>query len=132
VLKDVALLRANQATLTYRNQGREQTMPLAVVPVEVQAALGIPEHWHGYQAALNAAQAMAPTGRGYTAGNNGSKPASAGAYQAGQKIYAQWAGSWISGTVIEPFGIGMSYRVQLNDPRFRTPIVLSTNLLRAQ
>ncbi len=50
-------------------------------------------------------------------------------YKAGQRIQARWAGTWISGTVIEPLG-PFSYRVQLNDPRFPTPIVLSTNLLR--
>lgn len=50
-------------------------------------------------------------------------------YKAGQRIQARWAGSWISATVIEPLG-PFSYRVQLNDPRFPTPIVLSTNLLR--
>lgn len=57
------------------------------------------------------------------------KPAT-GLYQPGQKIYARWAGSWIAGTIIEPFSrVGMSYRVQLDDPRFRQTMVLSTNLL---
>jgi hypothetical protein len=53
----------------------------------------------------------------------------AGPYKTGQRIEARWAGAWISATVIEPFG-PFSYRVQLNDARFPTPIVLSTNLLR--
>lgn len=132
VLKEVALLRANPGTLTYQSQGREQTMPLALVPVDVQTTLGIPEHWHGYRAALNASQSPAPPVRDTPPPSNGRSTASTGAYQPGQKIYARWAGNWISGTVIEPFGMGMSYRVQLSDPRFRTPIVLSTNLLRPQ
>lgn len=55
-----------------------------------------------------------------------------GAYKIGQKIEANWAGGWIPGMILEPFGMWMSYRVQLNDPRFRSPMVLSTNLLRPQ
>lgn len=55
-----------------------------------------------------------------------------GAYKVGQKIEANWAGGWIPGTIIEPFGRGMSYRVQLEDRRFPHPLVLSTNLLRPQ
>lgn len=56
----------------------------------------------------------------------------AGGYQPGQKIEANWAGGWIPGTIIEPFGGGMSYRVQLEDSRFQYPMVLSTNRLRPQ
>jgi hypothetical protein len=55
-----------------------------------------------------------------------------GAYKVGQKIEANWAGGWIPGTIVEPFGRGMSYRVQLEDRRFPHPLVLSTNLLRPQ
>jgi hypothetical protein len=55
-----------------------------------------------------------------------------GAYKVGRKIEANWAGGWIPGTIVEPFGRGMSYRVQLEDRRFPHPLVLSTNLLRPQ
>jgi hypothetical protein len=53
-----------------------------------------------------------------------------GAYKRGQEIEANWAGGWIPGTVIEPLGRGISYRVQLEDRRFPHPLVLSTNMLR--
>jgi len=63
-----------------------------------------------------------PPGRGNAVANP---------YQPGQRIAAQWAGQWLPGTVVEnltPF----TCRVQLEDLRFRQPILLSTNMLRLQ
>lgn len=134
ILKDITLVRADEAMLTYQKQTKEEKIPLAIVPVEIQDQLEIPHDWHGYRAALNTAgQLPAPGafGRHETTAPRPQAPTS-GAYQPGQKIYALWAGRWLSGTIIEPFGMGLSYRVQLADPRFQRPMVLSTNLLRPQ
>lgn len=128
VVTDIALIKADYSSLTYKDQGVEKSMALALVPVEIQDSLEIPHAWHGYRAAQNhvvTAKHLATP----SAGPTESTP-TASAYQPGQKVYARWAGSWVSGTIIEPFGRNaMSYRVQLDGPRFRQPMVLSTNLL---
>jgi hypothetical protein len=131
VFKNIELLTAEPAFVTYRAQGKESRMALATVPVAVQEALGIPSDWHGYRAAFNAAEAKAPRS-GDARSNRYPTPTSSAAYQPGQKIYARWAGSWIPGTIIEPVGGGMMYRLQLEDSRFPIPLVLATNLLRAR
>lgn len=130
VLHDITLIRATPTFLTYSAGGQEQRIPLAALPVEFLESLGLPNEWSSYRTGSHAAPPRESRHETQT-------PAAlnqnvTGAYKPGQKIYANWAGRWISGTVIEPFGIGMSYRVQLVDPRFKYPMVLSTNLLRPQ
>jgi len=134
VFQDIELIQADPGLLTYQVHGDKSRMPLALVPIQIQDELNIPPDWHGYRAAQNSSFSRAPD-RGEAGARPAPNPATAptaGAYQPGQKIYAQWAGKWIPGTVVERFGIGLSYRVQLNDPRFRNSLVLGTNLLRPQ
>lgn len=135
VFADIKLIEANPHTLVYSHQGRQQRLPLISLPVEFLDSLEIPKDWAGYRAAANNFPGSASNDLTPAQPKPAAAPVAAPAgeaYKPGQKIYAQWAGRWIPGTVIEPFGIGMSYRVQLNDPRFRNSMVLSTNLLRPQ
>jgi hypothetical protein len=69
-----------------------------------------------------------PTSRSFPSASGGN----VGACKISQEIEANWAGGWISGTIVEPLGPGFRYYVQLEDRRFPHPLVLATNLLRPQ
>lgn len=135
VLRNIKLLEANPTSLIYSMNEQKQRIALASLPVEFLDSLNIPPDWPGYRTAAHVATMNHSTASSASRQPNPNPPPTqnvTGAYKPGQKIYANWAGRWISGTIIEPFGMGMSYRVQLADPRFRTPMVLSTNLLSPQ
>jgi amino acid transporter len=51
-------------------------------------------------------------------------------FPAGTAVSAHWGGKWVPGIVTSVNGGGFSVMVQLDDPRFRQPIVLSTNQIR--
>lgn len=131
VYENIQLLGANPSVLYYQvdGDGMRRSESLASLPVGFLDSLNIPKDWAGYQAAVQRA----------SWDNNSPPPprssapaaAKANGYTVGQRIYAQWAGKWIPGTVVANFS-PFSCRVQLEDPRWRNPIVLSTNLLRPQ
>jgi hypothetical protein len=59
-----------------------------------------------------------------------SSPTQTGPYAVGGGVEANWAGKWIPGKITRVNPGGYSVMVQLDDPRFRMPIVLSTNQIR--
>jgi hypothetical protein len=57
-------------------------------------------------------------------------PTQTGPYTVGASVQAQWAGRWIPGQITAINPGGFSVMVQLQDSRFRYPIVLPTNQIR--
>jgi hypothetical protein len=57
-------------------------------------------------------------------------PTQTGPYTIGAAVQAQWAGRWIPGQITSINSGGYSVMVQLQDSRFRYPIVLPTNQIR--
>jgi hypothetical protein len=58
------------------------------------------------------------------------EPTQTGPFVVGGKVEANWAGGWTPGKITSINGGGFSVMVQLEDSRWPTPIVLSTNQLR--
>jgi hypothetical protein len=61
-----------------------------------------------------------------------SSPVTVGPYNVGDKVQASWGGKWTSGKITTINPGGFSLMVQLDDPRFPQPIVLSTNQIRSE
>jgi hypothetical protein len=53
-----------------------------------------------------------------------------GDFMTGSAVSAHWGGKWVPGSIQSINPGGFSVMVQLDDPHFPLPIVLSTNQLR--
>lgn len=68
-------------------------------------------------------------------GSDNSPPSSstnAGPYNVGDEVAANWGGKWTPGKITTINPGGFTLKVQLEDPRFPHPILLSTNQIRVQ
>lgn len=132
VYENIRLIEVSPLVLSYQVNGMRRSEPLASLPVEFLDSLDIPKEWSGYQiAAHRASQDIEGVPTQPPVQNPAAVVTKTSGYAVGQRIYAHWSGKWIPGTVVANFS-PFSYRVQLEDPRFRQPMVLSTNLLRPQ
>ena len=55
-----------------------------------------------------------------------------GTYSVDQRVVAHWGGKWIPGKITTINSGGFTMKVQLEDPRFLHPILLSTNQIRPE
>lgn len=118
VFDSIKLVRADPSGIIYTVEGGGGKLALSTLPAEFLKDLGLPDAW--IQASVASATAAA---------NPAPKPKG---LVAGAAVQANWAGKWIPGTITEVNHGGFTVMVQLQDPRWKHPIVLSTNQIRLQ
>jgi len=115
VYDNINLQRADRTGVIYTAEGGGGRIKLSELPAEFLKEHGVPDEW--IESSPTAAAAATPKPRGLVAG---------------ALVQAQWAGKWIPGTITKVNPGGFSVMVQLQDSRFRFPLVLSTNQVRLQ
>ncbi|TAL06956.1 MAG: DUF3239 domain-containing protein, partial [Verrucomicrobia bacterium] len=118
VFEGIKLIKADPGGVYYQAGIGGGRIKLGELDEEVLAQLGVPTNWPGVVYA--SARTAAITARS----------ASPVGLVAGANVLANWTGKWIPGTITEVNPAGYAVMVQLQDARWKHPVMLSTNQIR--